>query len=63
MFSGGCIRWALAAATCGALALGPATTALAWQLDSHGQPSAAQTRAAYDTGFREGMQRGQTDAR
>jgi hypothetical protein len=63
MFSGGCIRWALAAATCSALTLGLATTALAWQLDSRGQPSTAQTRAAYDTGFREGMQRGQNDAR
>ena len=63
MFSGGCIRWALAAAICGALALEPATTAFAWQFDSQGRPSATQSRAAYDTGFREGMQRGQNDGR
>jgi hypothetical protein len=55
-------RWALAAATCGALALGPAVTAFAWQLDSRGRPSASQVRAAYDTGFREGLQAGQDDS-
>lgn len=63
----GFFRWALAAATCGALAsglaFGPAVTAFAWQLDSRGRPSTSQVRAAYDTGYREGLQRGQDDSR
>ena len=63
----GFFRWALAAATCGALAsglaLGPAVTAFAWQQDSRGRSSASQVRAAYDTGYREGLQRGQDDSR
>lgn len=75
MFRGKGIRWALAAATCGALAGAPATTVLGWQFDAHGRPttarppmqtttsSASQSRPAYDTGYREGMQRGQNDGR
>ena len=59
----GFFRWAIAAATCGALALGPAATAFAWQFDANGRPSSSQVRAAYDTGFREGLQRGQNDSR